>query len=361
MSFDRGGEYKTWSSTLIIQMITKIIAEAEIQKAKKQLEAVDRIVIVTHVSPDGDAIGSSLGLYHFLLEQDKQVNIIVPNDFPEFLKWMKGANDILIYERNREIANETIAAAELIFCLDFNTLKRIEEMSEPVRNAGAKKIMIDHHPYPEKFGDVTISYPQISSTAEMIFRFICRMGYFEDINLYCAENIFTGMMTDTNAFTVNSNSPEIYYIIGELLKKGVNKDLIYSRIYNNDSEDRLRLKGYVLYKKMKIYPEYKTALIALSKEEQEHFHYKKGDTEGFVNLPLEMKNIIFSVFFRDDKDQIKISFRSQGEFPCNQFAAEHFNGGGHLNAAGGEFLGSLEEAVTLFEKALPGYKSLLLK
>ncbi len=342
-------------------MITKIIAEASIQKANKYIDYVDRIVIVTHVSPDGDAIGASLGLYHFLLEIDKQVNVIVPNDFPDFLKWQKGAHDIINYEKSPEIVVETIEAAELIFCLDFNTLKRIGELGTLVVQSKAKKVMIDHHLEPEDFCNVTMSYPQISSTSEMVFRFICRMGYFDDINKQCAESIYTGMMTDTGSFTYNSNNGEIYYIISELLEKGIDKDAIYARVYNTYSFDRLRLMGFLLYEKMKVFSEYKTALLALSCEEQSRFNVKKGDTEGFVNIPLSIEKVIFSVFIREDKDLIKISFRSKGNFPCNEFAAAHFGGGGHKNASGGEFYGTLEDAITLFESVLPQYAGLLNK
>ena len=342
-------------------MITKIIAEAEIQKAKKYIDYVDKIVIVTHISPDGDAIGSSLGLYHFLIEMDKQVNVIVPNDFPEFLKWMKGANDIIIHEKNPQIAEESIAAAELIFCLDFNILKRIEKVGPFVKQSKAKKVMIDHHLEPDNFCNVTMSYPQISSASEMVFRFICRMGFFEYLNKKCAECIYTGMMTDTGAFTFNSNNSEIYYIIGELIKKGIDKDKIYALVYNTSSIDRLKLQGYVLYEKMKVFPESKTTLISLSQAELNKFNYQKGDTEGFVNMPLTSGEIVFSALIKEEKGYVKISLRSKGNFPCNQFATAHFNGGGHLNAAGGEYYGSLKNAIKHFEEVLPQYEELLLK
>ncbi len=336
-------------------MITKIITEEHIQKAKKYVGYADKIVIITHLSPDGDAIGSSLALYHFLQELDKQVNVIIPNAFPDFLKWMKGINDILVYEDFPDIAVELLAAAELIFCLDFNEPKRVGDLAPALLDAPGKKVMIDHHLNPGKFCNVTMSYPEISSTGEMIFRFICRMGYFELINKYCAESIYTAMMTDTGAFTYNSNSPEIYSIIKELLGKGINKDEIYAKVYNNYSPERFRLMGYLLYEKMKIYPEYKTALITLSGEEIKRFNCKKGDTEGFVNIPLSIKDIMFSVFMREDENLIKLSFRSVGDFASNIFASDNFNGGGHLNASGGEFQGKIEEAVSLFEKVLPNY------
>ncbi|MDR3218399.1 MAG: bifunctional oligoribonuclease/PAP phosphatase NrnA [Dysgonamonadaceae bacterium] len=341
-------------------MLNKIIAEESIQKAKKMTDKYDKIVIVTHISPDGDAIGSSLALYHFLLESGKMANVIVPNEFPGFLQWMDGAADIIIEEKSPEITKETIEAAELIFCLDFNTLKRIGRLEDMVKNSSAKKILIDHHPYPEKFCDVTISHPEISSTSELIFRFICRMGRYEDVNKSCAECIYTGMMTDTGAFTYNSNNPAIYYIISELLTKGIDKDAIYSKVYNNYLKDRIRLEGFMLYRKMKLYEAYKTALMTLSLEEHLKFNPQKGDTEGFVNIPLSIDKIVFSAFLREEKDLVRISLRSRGNFPSNQFAKEIFNGGGHLNASGGEFQGSLEEAVKLFEEALPRYKHLLI-
>lgn len=342
-------------------MITKIIAEANIQNTKKYIDNVDRIVIVSHLSPDGDAVGSSLGLYHFLLEMDKSVNVIVPNEFPDFLKWLKGAHDIINYEKSPEIAAETIEAAELIFCLDFNVLKRIGDLAPLVEQSKAKKVMIDHHLNPGDFCNITISYPEISSTSELVFRLICRMGFFEDINKECAESIYTGMMTDTGAFTYNSNNDQIYYIISELLKKGIDKDAIYSRVYNTYTVNRVRLMGFVTYEKMKFYKDYKTVLLTLSRDEQLRFNVKKGDTEGFVNIPLSIEDVVFSVFIREDKNLIKISFRSKGDFPCNEFASAHFGGGGHKNASGGEFYGSLEDAIALFEKVLPEYKELLIK
>lgn len=336
-------------------MITKIIAEREIQKAKKYVGYAERIVIITHVSPDGDAIGSSLGLYHFLLELGKPANVIVPNDFPDFLKWMKGARDILIYEKNPQIAAETIENAELIFCLDFNTLKRIDKMGPLVEAAQGKKVLIDHHLEPDNFCNVTMSYPQISSTSEMIFRFICRIGCFDSLNYYASECIYVGMMTDTGAFTYNSNSPEIYSIICELLKKGIDKDEIYTKVYDTQTEDRIRLMGYLLYERMKIYPEYQTALLVLSREEARRFNMRKGDTEGLVNIPLSISDVIFSVFIREDSDMVKISFRSTGTFPSNLFASEYFGGGGHLNASGGEYYGKLDDAIRMFEAALPDF------
>lgn len=344
-------------------MLSKVILQANIDKVAKYFERADKIVIVTHVSPDGDALGSSLGLMHFLETQEKTVNVIVPNAFPDFLRWMPGAKDIIRYDKYAEFADKLIGEADVICCLDFNALSRIDAMARVVGEAPGRRVLIDHHLHPEDFCRVTISHPEISSTSELVFRLICRMGYFEDITREGAECIYTGMMTDTGGFTYNSNSREIYFIISELLSKGIDKDEIYRKVFNTYSEDRLRLMGYVLYDKMQVFPQFRSALITLTKGEQGKFHYVKGDTEGFVNIPLQIKNICFSAFLREDteKDMIKISLRSVGNFPCNKVAAEFFNGGGHLNASGGEFYGTMADAVQLFKQALVKYEDLLLK
>jgi phosphoesterase RecJ-like protein len=334
-------------------MITKIIHEEQIQKAKNYVEKGNTFVIVTHVTPDGDAIGSSLGLYHFLNEYGKDhISVIVPNDFPSFYKWMPGVKEIIIHDKYPAFAEQLIRDADVIFCLDLNEPKRMERLAPSVVGANGRRIMIDHHLNPADFCRVVMSYPQISSTSEIVFRFICRMGLFDLINKDAATCIYTGMMTDTGSFTYNSNKPEIYTIISALIKKGIDKDLIYRKVNQVYSESRLRMMGYTLYEKMTVYPDQHAALITLSKEELKRFQYVTGDTEGFVNLPLTIKGISFAVFIREDKDYIKISFRSTGNFPTNEFAATYFNGGGHKNASGGEFYGSLDDAVAAFEKGL---------
>ena len=343
-------------------MLTKVIAQAEIDHVEKWFERAEKIVIVSHVSPDGDAIGSSLGLYHFLNGLDKTVNVIVPNYFPDFLHWMPGAKDVIIYNRYKEFADKLIREADVICCLDFNVLSRIDEMEEAVKNSPARKMMVDHHLYPGDFCKIVISHPEISSTSELVFRLICQLGNFGDISKEGAECIYTGLMSDTGGFTYNSNDRDIYFIISELLSKGIDKDEIYRKVFNTYSEGRLRLMGYVLYEKMQVFPEFNAALIWLNRAEQKRFHYSKGDTEGFVNMPLSIKGIRFSAFLREDteKDMIKVSLRSVGSFPCNQLAAEFFNGGGHLNASGGEFYGTMDEAIDLFKQALVKYETLLL-
>lgn len=341
-------------------MLTKIIAQTNIDRFTKWFERAENIVIVSHVAPDGDAIGSSLGMWHFFQSQGKNATVIVPNAFPDFLKWMPGTKDILLYDHYKEFADELIQKADVICCLDFNMPKRIAEMADAVVASPARKILIDHHLGPGDFCDITISHPGMSSTAELVFRLICRMGYFEDITRAGAECIYAGMMTDTGGFTFNSNNQEVYFIISELLSKGIDKDEIYRNVYNTYSESRMRLMGYVLIN-MKVYHEYNAALLTLTEEEQKRFNFAKGDSEGFVNIPLSIKDIIFTCSLREDTEKkiIRISFRSVGDFPTNKLAAEFFNGGGHLNASGGEFTGTMEEAIARFEQALEAYKPLL--
>lgn len=342
-------------------MISKVIAEDLVVKVQCAIESTEKIVIVSHVGPDGDSMGSSLAMWHYLMAKGKSPVVIVPSPYPDFYAWMPGAEDVLIYTKDVEPANQQLQDADLIVALDFNTPKRLGKMKRAVLDSTAKKINIDHHLLPGDFADIVISHPEIASTSELVFRLICRMGDFAAINLAGAECIYTGMMSDTGGFTYNSNNQEIYVIISELLKLGVDKDAIYRKVYNTYSEHRLRLMGYCLYQKMKLYPEHQAALITLTADEMQQFDFKIGDDEGFVNIPLSVGQVVFSVLMREEPDKIKVSLRSEGTFPANKFAADVFNGGGHLNASGGEFYGTLEDAVKLFEEKLPVYKDFLEK
>lgn len=340
-------------------MLTQIIGQAQIDQFSEWLKDSKQVTIVAHVGPDGDAIGSTLGLYHYLTSIGKRATVIVPNAFPEFLLWMSGAENILLYDQEQEKADKLLKEADIICCLDFNGIKRVEKMSDSLAQSSARKIMIDHHLYPEDFCSIIMSYPKISSTSELVFRLIYRMGGLDGMTKEAAECIYTGMMTDTGGFTYNSNNSEIYYIISELLSKGIDKDEIYRKVFNTYSESRLRLMGYLLSSKMKTYPSHHAAMISFTQEEAKKFNYTKGDSEGFVNIPLSIKGIKFSAFLREDIDLIKISLRSVGDFPCNKLAAEFFGGGGHLNASGGEFYGTMEQAVETLEKAIEKYTPLL--
>lgn len=337
-------------------MITELISKKEVTQAHELFSKAESVAIVTHMSPDGDAMGSALGLYHFLLTIDiETIAVVVPNRYPDFLAWMPGADKVVVFEEQVTEATHILQAADLIVAVDFNVLYRIGPMGELVKRSQAKKILIDHHPDPSDFADVTISYTEACASSELVFRLICRMGYFKELGKRAATCILLGIMTDTGNFSYSSGNKELYYIVAELIGKGVDKDALYRKVFNNSSEMRLRLTGYCLNQKMKIFPEYGTALITLSLKEQEMFQYKPGDTEGVVNLPLSIAGINFSVLMREDTEKIKISLRSEEDFACNKVAAALFNGGGHLNASGGESYATLAETAKRFEEALPTF------
>ena len=336
-------------------MITPIIAQEKIDQLGLTLLQYDNIVITSHVSPDGDAIGSALGMYHYLRKLHKNVTVVMPDMAPRNLQFLSGVYSIVVYTQQPEKAFTTIANAGLIICLDFNALHRIDKLSAAVADAKAYKVMIDHHLEPEPFCNLVISHPEISSTCELVFRVIWQMGQYRMMSRHSAEAIYTGMMTDTGNFTYNSNHPEIYEIVALLVRKGIDKDNIYNLACNTQSANKLMLNSYALCNKLEVFPEYKAALVYLTQEEMSRYKFQKGDCDGLVNVPLSIKGIIFSTFIREDREFVKISMRSQGDFAVNTIAAEHFGGGGHLNAAGGEFYGTLEEALEKFRAILPQY------
>ena len=346
-------------------MLTSFFSDLEIRTVQEFINQANNVVILTHMSPDGDAMGSSLAMRHFLEAQGKRVDVIVPNAFPDFLAWLPKANEDVIYEKQRELADGLLESADLVICTDFNDPKRIGSLGDKLLTLTCKKMMIDHHLHPSNFPDLTLSYPASPSTCELVYRLITRLSPITDsrspITEEIATCIYTGMMTDTGNFSFNSNYPEMYQIVGELVATGIDKDAIYNRVFNAYSADRMRLMGYCLYQKMKIFPEHHTALIYLSRKDLYRFNFQSGDAEGIVNLPLQIKDVYYSCFMREDKvnpteralagdskTKIKISLRSQGDRPVNVFAKDIFNGGGHANASGGEYYGPLPEAVQLF-------------
>lgn len=348
--------------------LSQIIAPELVTAAKERLDVCTNVVIVTHMSPDGDAMGSSLAMRHYLEDQGKHVTVVVPNKFPEFLAWLPKANEDMIYEAQKEAADQVLEAADLVICTDFNEPKRIGSLGDKVQSLACPKIMIDHHLHPSDLADVVVSYPKSPSTCELVYRLMMDLAAIGNprietlpSRLEIATCIYTGMMTDTGNFSFNSNYAEMYQIVGQLVELGVDKDKIYNAVFNAYSADRMRLMGYCLYNKMRIFPEYHTALIYLSKKELYRFNFQSGDAEGIVNLPLQIKDIHYSCFMREDKvnptevelangskTKIKISLRSQGDRPVNTFAHDIFGGGGHANASGGEYYGPLPEAVQQF-------------
>ena len=290
-------------------MISEIIDKDKLIQAVRAIDGSNNIVITAHISPDGDAMGSSLAMYHLLKRLHKNVTIVLNDMCADNLAWLPGSEFVLTYEENRKEAYETIAAADLIFCMDFNAPKRMGRIENEILAATGMKVLIDHHLYPGDFCDIVISYPKMTSTCELVYHFLMESGKLEYMNKEIATCLYTGMMTDTGAFTYNSNSPELYIIISKLLAFDIDKDHIYDLVNNTFSETRERLMGYTISEKMRVYPAYQAAMIDLSKEELKNYKYKKGDTEGFVNIPLSVKGVVFSVFFREDCDYIKVSLR----------------------------------------------------
>ena len=320
------------------------------------------ILITCHKSPDGDAIGSCLGWTEYLRAQGKEPVIIVPDQYPDFLLWMPNTEKIVRYDKHKEKCDMLFKIADLVFCLDYNTPSRVEDMEEALVSSPARRVLIDHHLNPDVPAVLTISRPEASSTSELVFRIVWQLGGFEMMSKQFATPIYCGMMTDTGGFTFNSSNPEIYFIISELLTKHIDKDRIYRNVYHNYSEDRIRLMGYVMYEKLVYLPEYHAAFYTLTKEEQKRFHFIKGDAEGLVNIPQQIKGLKLSISLREDTEKprlIWVSLRSVDDFPCNKMAEDFFNGGGHLNAAGGRINGTMEDAVETVKKALVAYKDKL--
>lgn len=340
-------------------MISRVIKDTTAKDLLRLVENSDKIVITCHLSPDGDATGSTLGLWHVLCALGKQAYVVTPDMLPKNMMFLPGAKDVLPFTRYAEFATKLMAEADLIFCLDFNDPKRVDKMSEVLLSSPAKKVLIDHHLFPADFANITISHPEMSSTCYLLFKVLCAMGLSSRIDRQVAECIYTGMMTDTGNFSYNSNDPELYIVVAELLKRGINKDRIYQLACNTNSASRLRLNGYSVYRKMQLFPEHQAALVWLSADELKEFSYEKGDTESLVNVPLSIPDITYSMFLRDDGDYVKVSMRSKGEFAVNRICEEHFNGGGHRNAAGGEFYGTLSEAIDKFIAIMGDYDNFL--
>jgi bifunctional oligoribonuclease and PAP phosphatase NrnA len=313
------------------------------------------IIIVTHKNPDGDAVGSSLGLYNFLDKYHK-VTVITPNEYPEFLKWLPGNDKVKIYEGNVKKCKQIIEKSDIVFCLDFNSLNRIGELGDAIDNHKAFKIIIDHHPQPEKFADITYSDIKACSTAQMIYNFIELLGKEEDLNKNIAECLYTGIMTDTGSFRYSSTNADTHLVAARLINAGADNADIHDKVYDNNSESRLKLIGFALSEKLKVLEEFHTAFISITKDELTRHNYQPGDTEGIVNYGLSIKGIKFSAFFSEKDDAIRISFRSKGDFSVNNFSRKHFNGGGHTNAAGGISELSMDETIVKFITLLPQYR-----
>ena len=330
-----------------------------IEQIRDWLSSPRRIAITTHHRPDGDAMGSSLGLYHYLKQGGHRVKVVVPTDYGDNLKWIPGTEDVLIGPNDADMANWTFEGADLIFCLDFNSLDRINEFATVVGDADGKKIMIDHHLDPVGFEDVAFWDDTASSTAEMIYRLIVQLEGREKINLPIAEALYTGIVTDTGSFRFSSTTPAVHCMVAHLLEVGVLSHKIHEAIYDNASESRLRFLGHCFTNCLFVRPELRTAYVIVDKPVFKQFNVKAGETEGLVNYALSLKDVRLAVLITAQDNMVKLSFRSRDNFPANEFA-QHFGGGGHFYAAGGKSMESLEETEKKMLGLLETYKDQLL-
>ncbi|WP_224484487.1 DHH family phosphoesterase [Robertkochia aurantiaca] len=330
----------------------------ELNHLKDTLSSPQHILIIPHKNPDGDAMGSCLGLMRALEKRGHEAFVLAPNDYPEFLKWLPGTEKVMVYEQDRNRAAEEIKKASLVFTLDFNSLGRIGDLSQELENYEGDYVMIDHHQQPDDYARFTYSDPNMSSTCEMVYDFLEKMELSSEIDEQTATCLYTGIMTDTGSFRFPSTTSRTHRVIADLIDRGARNDQIHGAVFDSNSLDKLHLLGCAL-KNLVTLEEYHTAYISLSQEELDQHNFKKGDTEGFVNYGLSLTGIKFAVIFIENKQEgiIKISFRSKGDFSVNDFARSHFNGGGHINAAGGRSELNLEKTIEKFRDLLPRYKN----
>lgn len=321
------------------------------------IDNATHILVTCHKSPDGDAMGASLAWTEYLVGQrGRKATMIVPDAYPDFLQWLPGTNNVVRYDRHREEAEALFAAADLIFCIDFNAMSRVNEMEPLLTSARGQKVMLDHHLNPETQGmALVVSHPELCSASEVVFRVMWQLGGFEAMSRNCATQIYCGMMTDTGGFTYNSSRAEVFFIICQLLTKGIDKDKIYRNVFNNYSCWALRLRGYLLSQKLNYFDDYHASYFTLTRQDMARFHFVKGDVEGLVNEPLRIKGMRLSISLREDDrhdNLVWVSLRSVDDFPCNEVAAQYFNGGGHLNASGGHLDCSIDEAEKVVRQAI---------
>ncbi|MBO5540469.1 MAG: bifunctional oligoribonuclease/PAP phosphatase NrnA [Muribaculaceae bacterium] len=333
-------------------MIQPIIDSRVIDKVQHLLNGVKSIAITCHLSPDGDAIGSTLALCHVLRRLGKDANVVTPDMMPRSLLFLPDVRSVISFTQQEARARKIIEAAQLIFCLDFNALHRIDKLGQLVMANPCPRVLIDHHVDPEPMFDVMISFPDASSTCELVYRVLMQMQLLKLVDRWAAQCLLTGMMTDTGNFAYNCEDPDLYEIQASLMRRKVGRQWLYNMAMNTFSADSMRLQGYAMDQKMKLYPEQHASLIVLTADELKRYNYKRGDSEGLVNKPLAIPGVEWSVFMREDPEYVKVSCRSVGDFAVNDICTKYFNGGGHVNAAGGEFYGTLDQAVATFEQLL---------
>ena len=316
------------------------------------LKKSKKIVITTHQSPDGDAIGSSLALFGYLVKKGFDVSVVVPDNFPKFLKWMKGAENVHVYDHDENVVKGLISEADLIFSLDYNDLKRVGGVGDLIEKSTAYKAMIDHHLHPADFADWMCSDTSSCSTAQLIYKFIEDFNDLDLIDDQIAEGIYCGIMTDSGSFRFPSVQAKTHLIAADLINRGLNHSRIHELVHDVNTLPKLHLLGFALNEKLRVLPNVPVAVIAISWEELKQFNYKKGDTEGLVNYALSLEGIEMAAFIKGDEDKVKMSFRSKGDIAVNEFSSQNFSGGGHKNAAGGVSFTSFEETVKLFESKI---------
>jgi len=343
-------------------MLEPIITHEECSRLHSLINNADSIVLCCHTNPDGDALGSMLGMGEVLRSMGKDPLMVAPDQYPDYLQWLPNTDKVVRYDKRKDYVDMVMKIADLVICLDFNTASRTEEMADALRTTPAKKVLIDHHPNPDEGIDLCISFPELSSTCELVFRVVWQMGLFDSLGTHYAIPIYCGMMTDTGGFTFASNDPDIFYIISQLLTKRIDKDKIYRNVYHNYSEHRLRLVGHVLCNKLVVDNERHAAFFTLERKDLKEFNFIKGDAEGIVNMPLQIKGLKLSISLREDTEKdniIYVSLRSVDDFSCNDMATRFFNGGGHFHASGGKLFCSMPEAVEIVKQAIIAYEDKL--
>lgn len=336
-------------------MIRKTLRESDIKAFRELLRASQNVVLTCHVRPDGDAIGSTLGLGYLLKAMGKNPVVVTPDHAPRSLQFITQGSGIVSYTQYKAYTEKVIADADLIICCDFNAPSRQDALAHVVQASRAKKVLIDHHQEPEHFAEIEFSYPEMSSTCELAFRIIAALRLYDLMPKASAQALLTGMITDTRNFTVNCSSPDIYEIMAKLMEKGADKQQIVREALQLRSLDSLRLQAFAINERMEVFERHGAAVITLSAEDLKRYHYEKGDSEGLVNMPLDVRGIVYSVFLREDPDCIKVSARSVENFPVSEICKHLYGGGGHLMAAGGEYHGSLEDCRKLLIDAMPEY------
>ncbi len=344
-------------------MLKNIISDEQQALLIDLIKKSETIVLTCHQNPDGDALGSCLAWAEVLRAvYGKEPQVFVPDQYPDYLHWLPNSDKIIRYDKHREGCDFVLQHADLVFCLDFNTPQRTADMEQSLCASPAQKVLIDHHLDPTVDSVVTISHPEASSTCELVFHLVWQLGCFEQLSKHFAVPVYCGMMTDTGGFTYNSSDPDIFFIISQLLTKHINKDKIYRNVYHNFSENRLRLTGFVMYERLVVDAQRHASYFTITRDDMRRFHFIKGDAEGLVNMPLQIKGHKLSISLREDTEKdnlVWVSLRSVDQFPCNEMAARFFNGGGHLNASGGRLYCSLSQAVETAKKAIAAFEDKL--